>query len=280
MLDGRRSCTTLIVDSFTTFSFYSLYQSAAPSLQRERGLRWWSLVWWRRDPVAESFCHKSKRIVIVQEQHPDQETPRSRPRSGAVSNQLAMVAKALKARAGRENRGRGQGHRGRRRENPRPDSRQKPPRGVAAFFRGVGRKQRLGDDVGTVSQRHEEGCARRDVLLGVLGVMSAMAPWSETPAQASDPPPAGRFVLPCSPSQTKCVSTASFNKPAQYTSPWVVPQGTTMSDAAPAHHSVAGRGRGGHESRDFDHSRERGGEGDRICSQGLGGRHEVLASAG
>ena len=62
--------------------------------------------------------------------------------------------------------------------------------------------------------------------------MSAMAPWSETPAQASDPPPAGRFVLPCSASQTKCVSTASFNKPAQYTSPWVVPQGTTMSDAA------------------------------------------------
>ena len=52
LLDGRRSCTTLVVDSFTTFSFYSLYQSAAPSLQRERGLRWWSLGWWSTHPEA------------------------------------------------------------------------------------------------------------------------------------------------------------------------------------------------------------------------------------
>jgi len=38
-----------------------------------------------------------------------------------------------------------------------------------------------------------------------------------------------KFIVPCSPGP--CVSTASFNKPSQYSSPWIVPSGTTLAQA-------------------------------------------------
>lgn len=38
-----------------------------------------------------------------------------------------------------------------------------------------------------------------------------------------------KFIVPCSPGP--CVSTASFNKPSQYSSPWIVPEGTTLAQA-------------------------------------------------
>ena len=41
----------------------------------------------------------------------------------------------------------------------------------------------------------------------------------------------GKAILPCS-SSSKCVSTASFNRPSQYASPWIVPSSLTIEEAS------------------------------------------------
>ena len=86
------------------------------------------------------------------------------------------------------------------------------------------------------SPRHGRRCMvlSGSVMLNVLlGAKGSRASTSEAVGQKAcekrQTESIAKVIFPCAPGP--CVSTASFNKPSQYSSPWIIPEGTSLAQA-------------------------------------------------